>query len=81
MSTDEISAIHLRLDKQDRTLDAIHAALVGNPSLGHKGLVARVEANERAVDGHDRKMIKWGGMIAGASLALQFAKDKVFGGS
>lgn len=81
MSTDDISAIHQRLDAQDKTLGAIHSALVGNPSLGHKGLVAQVREHDEAILDHNSKLVRWGGMVAGATLALGLIKDKFLGGS
>jgi hypothetical protein len=71
MSHDEMSALH-------RKLDAIHVALVGNPELGHKGLVSRVEVVEGRVDGHDKTMLKWGGVAVGVSLMVTTLKDKLF---
>ena len=35
-----------RLTSMETTLGEIKAALIGNPDLGHKGLVARIEAIE-----------------------------------
>jgi hypothetical protein len=80
MSTDDLSAIHRRLDSQDATLSAIHGALVGNGSLGNKGLVTRLERAEESIKEHDAKMIRWGGIIAGASVALSLVKDRFLGG-
>lgn len=80
MSTDDISAIHRRLDSQDQTLSAIHSALVGNPAMGHKGIVSRMEAAEGAIADHNGKMVRWGGMVAGATLALSLVKDRFLNG-
>lgn len=89
MSEDEISAIHRRLDQQDRVLQlvpAIHAALVGDPALGNPGLVARVKASEEKnakleerQNDQGRTMMKWAGIATGASLALSAFKEKFFG--
>lgn len=71
MSTDEIAALHKKLDE-------IHGALVGNPELGHKGIVARVESSESRLDAHDRTMLKWSGIAVGASIAVTTLKEKLF---
>jgi len=73
MSTDELNALH-------RKLDAIHVAVVGDPSMGHQGLVARVAAIESEVKDHDQKFVKWGGVFLGIGLALEFVRSKILGG-
>ena len=79
MNTDEMQAIHARLTSQDKKLDAIHNALVGDPSMGHRGLISRVESNETRIREHDNKLLRWGGIITGASLAASMLKDKLTG--
>lgn len=79
MSTDEIQAIHVRLTSQDKKLDAIHNALVGDQSMGHRGLISRVESNETRIREHDNKLLRWGGIITGASLVASMLKDKLTG--
>lgn len=63
------------------TQQEIRTALIGNPALGHKGLVHRVEFIETRVEAHDRKLLVWGTTItAGVTLAvtaLQFLKEKL----
>lgn len=81
MSAEEISAIHSRLDKQDDMLRSIHGALVGNEGLGHRGIVSRIDALEKSDAEHTTKLVRWGGIVAGASLALQLAKEKLIGGN
>lgn len=73
MSTEEIQSLHTKLDE-------IHVALVGNPAMGHKGLVCRVEAVEQEVAAHSRKLVWATGAIAGIVLAFDWAKSKLFGG-
>lgn len=73
-------AIHKRLDAQDAKLDAIHNALVGNPQLGHKGLVPRVDTLEQGYRDHDNKLLRWGGIVTGVSLTASLLKDKFLGG-
>lgn len=71
MSHDEIQALHKKLDE-------IHGALVGNPELGHKGIVPRMEEAEERLDGHDKTMWKWGGIAVGVSVVVTTLKDKLF---
>ncbi len=77
MSSDDLAK---RMDAQDQMLASIHSALVGNCSLGNKGLVKRVEEVETRVEGHDRTMLKWTGIAAGAALAVNMLKDRIIGG-
>lgn len=57
----------------------IRTALIGNPSLGHKGLVTRVEAVEQLAERHDRKLLVWGGIVSSAVVAAQFLQEKILG--
>lgn len=79
MNEEHIERIYARLEKQDKVLDSIHVALVGNEHLGHKGLVPRVASLEGQVSGHDKKLILAGGIIIGAQAALSLIKTKLFG--
>lgn len=75
-----------RLDRMERRIISMHGgmselkgALVGNDALGHKGLVGRMERVEKAVDGHDKKLLTWGGIITGAMAAFEFLRHKMGG--
>lgn len=76
MSADELSA---RLDRQDRVLDEIHTALVGNTELGHPGLVRRMDSVEKKLTSQEHQMLKWAGVVTGLSIALGALKQKLFG--
>jgi hypothetical protein len=52
---------------------------VGNPKLGHKGLVARVETVEQLAERHDRKLLVGGAIVTAAVGLTQFLKDKILG--
>lgn len=68
-----------RMDKFERKLDEVHIALVGNPQLGHRGLVDRITTVERHVANHNSKFLTWGGIVIGVMAALEFLKTKLFG--
>jgi hypothetical protein len=61
------------------TQQEIRTALVGNPKLGHKGLVARVETVEQLAERHDRKLLVGGAIVTAAVGLTQFLKDKILG--
>ena len=61
------------------TQQEIRTALIGNPSLGHKGLVHRVEFIETRVEAHDRKLLVWGGIVSAAVVTAQFLQEKILG--
>lgn len=61
------------------TQQEIRTALIGNPALGHKGLIARVEAVEQLADRHDRKLLVWGGIVSAFVVTAQFLQEKILG--
>jgi len=73
MSTSEIESIKASLRR-------IEKAIIGDPDVGHKGLAGRVGDLEEKADKTDRKLIAWGSVAAGASIALTHLKTKLFGG-
>lgn len=78
MSTEETSSLHERLDNQDRVLNEIRCAIVGNPAMGHAGLVTRMNQLEDKVEGHGRKLLFATGALAGFSLLFDWFKGKLF---
>jgi hypothetical protein len=67
------------------TVGRIETAISGDEGLGHRGLAPRIAAVElrqdeqqRAYNGIDRKLAKWGGIVTGAVFTLQFLKEKIF---
>jgi hypothetical protein len=70
--------INEQLQHIRETQHEIRAALIGNPALGHKGLVHRVESIEAKVETHDRKILVWSAGITAALAALELLKDKIF---
>ena len=82
MSDDQARTIHERLDRIEQTntrfidgIARVERALVGEPSLGNRGLVHRVDLVEDKVEKHDRKLLVWGSLIAAIGTAASFAKD------
>ena len=57
----------------------IHRALVGDASMGHIGLIRRTTKLEAQYASQDAKLLTWGGMVIGASIAFEFIKSKLFG--
>jgi hypothetical protein len=68
MSDDQIRTLREQLDRIER-------ALVGDPDHGHRGLVKRMDNNEAKIEGIDRKLILWGGIVTGVSLSLSYLKN------
>lgn len=79
MSTDEITAIHKRLDNQDHVLQEIRSAIVGNSAMGTPGLASRLKDVEEKANSIDRKLLTWGGLVSGAVIGTKVLIDKVLG--
>ena len=72
MSADELQTIR-------ETLHRIEVAVTGDPTHGHRGIVVRLADVEKAQDEQGRKLILWGGIITGLSLAITHFKLRIFG--
>jgi hypothetical protein len=72
MSADEIQSIR-------DSLHRIEKAIIGDPAMGHRGIAARVDAIEKLVEAHGRKLLWWSGIVAGASVIITHWKVKIFG--
>ena len=68
-----------RLARIEEHIGEIKTALVGNPKLGHRGLVSRVEHIEGKVENHDRKLVVWGSIVTAGLVAASFFKDAILG--
>ena len=79
MSEDALAHIHKRLDSQDAVLTRIEKSLTGDPQFGHTGIAQRLSSVENKLDAHDKKLILWGGIVTGASLAMGELKRKLLG--
>ena len=71
MSANDLELLHHKLDE-------IHVALVGNPAMGHKGLVSRMEDVEKTQAEHGRKFLIATGAIAAFTLMFDWVKGKLF---
>ena len=58
----------------------IKLALIGNPELGHRGLVQRIDDTEKKVEAHDRKLFLWGGIMTFAVALVTLLKEKLMPG-
>lgn len=74
ITNEDLWVVVQRLDTGQRE---ILGALKGN-NLGNKGVLPRLDDIEERQDKQDRKMIKWGGMVAGGAVALTMLKDWIF---
>lgn len=60
--------------------DLVHEvrdSIMGNPSMGNKGLASRLEVVEDKTEKHDRKLLVWGSVLIAAGISAQFLKDFV----
>lgn len=80
MSTDEISSIHKRLDGHEAILNEIRTAIVGNQALGNAGIASRLKDVEEKANAIDKKLLTWGGLVAGAVFGTKAIIDKLGGG-
>lgn len=90
MSADDIHILRLRLDQivasQEVMAEAqkqlaeqqsrLMTALVGD-DLGTTGIVKRLATVEKHAEETDKKLVRWGSLVAGASLTLGLLKDQV----
>lgn len=65
-------------DEEKQMLREVHTAIVGNPTLGHKGLVERVDVLEKNDAKQEARFIQWGGAVMAAGVLLTYLKDKIF---
>ena len=57
-------------EKLTDSVDRIERAIVGDKSMGHRGLADRVEWIERKLAGHERQIWKWIGAIGAIGVLL-----------
>ena len=60
----------------EHKVDQLIISIKGDKDMGHRGLADRVEAVEKKVDGHNAKLLTWGGIVIGASAAVRFIFGK-----
>lgn len=61
-------------DTEKQMLHEVHSALVGNETLGHEGLVKKVEKHERWIQRADVKY----GMVVGGCAVIVFLIELLF---
>ena len=79
MPNEALDNVSKRLDAQDQVLNRIEKALVGDPQMGNKGLVQRLNSVEKDVHAIDRKLIMWGSIATGAAMVLTETKRRFLG--
>lgn len=72
MSADEIQSIR-------DSLHRIEQSLMGDPKMGNRGLVSRIESLESQQGLTEKKLLVWGGIITGASIVITHFKTKILG--
>lgn len=60
-----------RMVKIEHQVADIHKALIGDPQLGLRGAMVRLEDVERKVSEHNLKLIAWGGIVVGAGAVIK----------
>jgi hypothetical protein len=73
----DAKGINRRLTYIEDAIKRIELALIGNPSLGHKGIVERINDLEVQVNHHDKKLLTWGGVITGIIITLQIIISQI----
>ena len=71
MSVEEIQSIR-------ESLARIEKAITGDPTVGYTGIAGRLEKVEKLAESHDRKLLTWGGVVLGVSVAVEHLKAKLF---
>lgn len=72
MSADEIQELKAQVRE-------IHAAIVGNEAMGHRGIAARLTAVEDQGRDHSRKFYTLAGVFTGVNLIIAWAKMRILG--
>jgi hypothetical protein len=70
MTPDEITALRAEVQTIKESVNRIESALVGDQKLGHTGFAERLALVEKQTAEHDKKLILWGGIATGASVAI-----------
>lgn len=60
-------------DKLHSSVQRIEKAIVGDPDMGHRGIVERIEHMESRLNAHEKKLLKWGGGFVGAGVVVSYA--------
>jgi len=67
----DLQSIEQRLDNIEDSIKKIELALIGNASLGHKGIVERINVLETVVDRHERRFLTWGSIVTALVFIVQ----------
>ena len=66
-------------EKLTDSVDRIERAIVGDKSMGHRGLADRVEWIERKLINHERQILKWIGGLTLAGVLIPIAVKLIVG--
>lgn len=70
MTPEEIQALRVEMQNIKESVNRIESALVGDSKLGHTGFAERIALVEKKTDEMDKKLILWGGVATGISVAI-----------
>lgn len=54
------------------SLDEVHAAVIGNPKIGHRGLVTRVEDHDKRITTFENRLLIYSASAAGGAGVIVF---------
>lgn len=70
MTPEELQALRVEMQRISESVNRIELALVGDSRLGHTGFAERIAVVEKKTDEIDKKLILWGGIATGVSVAI-----------
>lgn len=65
-------------NRLQESVDRIERAIVGDPKMGHRGIVDRMEWIERKVAGHEKQILKWMGAITVLGILIPIIVKHLF---
>lgn len=69
--------IESKLAEISSSLSRVETALLGDAAIGHTGIVERIDRLEGIVEVHERRFIKWSGIVATIIIMLQLLMHQV----
>lgn len=60
-------------DKLHSSVQRIEKAIVGDPDIGHRGIIERIDQMEERINSHERKLLRWGSGFVGVGVFVSYA--------